>query len=152
MNGQNTDVYWVTSVYGEEDTLDKLENALKAEEENKVGLFYLNKGRWKKYIKENVNTKQKRNRYSRVSSRLLLPESTAQDDSFMRSINAEGSPVKGLTGDITKTEQFRKWFGKSVVANEGVPIVLHEVGRETGGADYNTLPKVVTRWKKYWQG
>lgn len=64
---------------------------------------------------------------------LQLPGNLPQDG-FAHSIRENGSKVKHKFENVTKTQQFKRWFGKSKVVNkDGTPKVMYHGSKKGGG-------------------
>ena len=97
------DSHIILTVYDKKDWLNSIvEPAIVEENKGRIGIFYLNK--------------EKASRYA-AFSQLKGRTST----SFLHKITDEGSPVKNKYKKQTETRQFKRWFGNSVITEDGKP-------------------------------
>lgn len=121
MNGDNVDANHLSSTYGKETAVQMLEKAIKKENADGVGVYYLDKSR---------------------ASNLLSAEGVQfpngiKQDGLIHSIFDAGSPVKRKYLEQTETRQFREWFGNSKAVDEnGKPLVVYHGTRAENGDFY----------------
>ena len=102
------DSHLVLTVYDAGNWVDTfLKPALEEEKKKRVGIFYFDKEKAKRYKAGSKNPG-------------VIPSG------IVHTIHDEGSPVKGEFKKQTETLQFKEWFGKSkVVDEEGKPLVVY---------------------------
>ena len=102
------DSHLVLTVYDSDNWMDTfLKPALEEEKKKRVGIFYFDKEKAKRYSAGSKNPGG-------------IPSGV------VHTIHDEGSPVKGEFKKQTETLQFKEWFGKSkVVDEEGKPLVVY---------------------------
>ena len=102
------DSHLVLTVYDSDNWVDTfLKPALEEEKKKRVGIFYFDKEKAKRYSAGSKNPGG-------------IPSGV------VHTIHDEGSPVKGNFKKQTETLQFKEWFGKSkVVDEEGKPLVVY---------------------------
>ena len=102
------DSHLVLTVYDSDNWVDTfLKPALEEEKKKRVGIFYFDKEKAKRYSAGSKNPGG-------------IPSGV------VHTIHDEGSPVKGEFKKQTETLQFKEWFGKSkVVDEEGKPLVVY---------------------------
>ncbi len=102
------DSHLVLTVYDSDNWVDTfLKPALEEEKKKKVGIFYFDKEKAKRYSAGSKNPGG-------------IPSGV------VHTIHDEWSPVKGEFKKQTETLQFKEWFGKSkVVDEEGKPLVVY---------------------------
>lgn len=99
----------ISSVYGKDNAVRLFENAVKKENANKAGVYYMDKNRASNLIGD---------------GRLQLP-AISEETGLIHSIFDAGSPVNRKYLEQTETRQFKRWFEKSKVVDEdGKPLVL----------------------------
>ena len=109
-NGITIDSNAITSILGKGNILNQLKDAINNTVNGQKELFYWNK-------KEALSLLQ--------TAGHRLPGNLPQDG-FVHSIREDGSKVKTKFKNVTETQQFRRWFGKSKVVNEdGTPKVVY---------------------------
>ena len=102
------DSHLVLTVYDSDNWVDTfLKPALEEEKKKRVGIFYFDKEKAKRYSAGSKNPGG-------------IPSGV------VHTIHDEGSPVKGEFKKQTETLQFKEWFGKSKVVDEaGKPLVVY---------------------------
>ena len=122
-NGIRIDVNSVSTVFGNDDAVELIKNAVSKEVKRKIGsgnepigVFYINK-KDTDHLLEGTNEQK-------VGGFLK--------DGVNHSITDPGSPVKEKNIKQTESQQFKRWFGKSKVRNhDGTPkIVYHGTDKE----------------------
>lgn len=109
-NNTSVDSNSLTTLFAKSNVLNQLNNAIFSTVQGKTELFFWNK-------KEAVSLLQRKG--------LQLPSALPQDG-FVHSIREKTSNVKVKFRDVTETQQFKRWFGKSKVVNEdGTPKVFY---------------------------
>ena len=122
-NGILIDSNAVVSMYGKNDVVAKqLGNAIKAEQNGSVALFYINKNKAAGLLQKTGPQ---------------LPGILFQNNGFIHSIREPGSKVKPKFENVTQSQQFKRWFGdwekkpktaSKVVNEDGTPrIVYHGI-------------------------
>ena len=111
LNGERFDVNFITTAQPRSNAVTKLlTDAIKKENTVHHGIFFIDRS-------------EARSLYARAG--VQFPGAALQDD-LMHSIFDAGSAVKGEYLEQTKTRQFRRWFGNSVVKNaDGSPKVMY---------------------------
>ncbi len=106
----------ITSLFAKTNVLIQLNNAINSSSNGAIELFYWNK-------KEAISLLQKAGH--QLSG--VLPQ-----DGFVHSIRDNGSNVKTKLKNVTESQQFKRWFGKSKVVNaDGTPKILyHQTANE----------------------
>ena len=60
-------------------------------------------------------------------------------DGSIHSIRENASPVKPKFENVTESQQFKRWFGKSKVINaDGTPMIVYRVSDNAGISVFNT--------------
>ncbi len=109
-NTKRIDSNSITSVFGKGNIAKQLADALNAEANGGIEMFYWNK-------KEALSLLQGKG--------LQLPSSLPQDG-FIHSIREKGANVNIKFKNNTQTQQFKRWFSKSKVRNaDGTPKVVY---------------------------
>lgn len=109
-NNISIDSNAVTSVFGKNNAITQLADAVTHTVNGSIELFYWNK-------KEALSLLQ--------TPGLQLPSHLPQDG-FIHSIRENGSKVKVKLENVTESQQFKRWFGKSkVVDANGKPKVVY---------------------------
>lgn len=109
-NNVRIDSNSLTTLFAKSNALSQLRDAISHTNQGKTELFY-----WDK--KEAINLLQRRG--------LQLPNRLPQTG-FVNSIRDISSNVKIKFNDVTETQQFKRWFGKSKAVNkDGTPRVLY---------------------------
>lgn len=136
-NGLYIDSNAITSVHSRGNAISNLlNNAIQTEQNGKIGVYYIEKNKASALLKR---------------SGLQLPGHLFQTDGFIHSIRDKGSPVNNKLKNATYSQQFKRWFGKSVVVNEdGTPKILYhqtekdftvfDLNRKGAGASDNETP------------
>ena len=124
VDGNRITAHVMTSAHGRKNAWTGLvADALEAEQNGKVGVFYLDKAKASK-----VFTKLAKANPTLASVGLMYAKEP-QADGVRHSITDPDSPVKGQAGlikDQATSRQFKKWFGKSKVVDEnGKPLVVY---------------------------
>ena len=124
VDGNRITAHVMTSAHGRKNAWTGLvADALEAEQNGKVGVFYLDKAKASK-----VFTKLAKANPTLASVGLMYAKEP-QADGVKHSITDPDSPVKGQAGlikDQTASRQFKAWFGKSKVVNRaGQPLVVY---------------------------
>ena len=104
----------VTSIYGRKNAVSNLlTKALNDHKSTEPHVFYLDKAKATALYQ---------------GSKVTVPKMPNTSDGFVSSIRDVNSPVKLKIKDVTETQQFKRWFGKSKVVNaDGSPkIVYHQ--------------------------
>ena len=71
-------------------------------------------------------------------------------DGFIHSIRENDSPVKQIIGDVTQSQQFKRWFGKSkAVKKDGSPRVLYHYTDEVF-VSFDVRKKRKQSWIETW--
>lgn len=109
-NNIRIDTNAITTIFGKSNALVQMKNAIETDSNNDNKLFYWNK-------KEAVSLLQR--------AGLQLSGGLPQDG-FIHSIRDKGSKVKWKFNNVTETQQFKRWFGKSKIVNaDGTPKVMY---------------------------
>ena len=124
VDGNRITAHVMTSAHGRKNAWTGLvADALEAEQNGTVGVFYLDKAKASK-----VFTKLAKANPTLASVGLMYAKEP-QADGVKHSITDPDSPVKGQAGlikDQTASRQFKAWFGKSKVVDEnGKPLVVY---------------------------
>ncbi len=120
-NGIIIDSNALTSVYGRNNSLKMLANAINDEANgNLFSVYYLNKNKATALLQ---------------GSRVTMPKMpTIRNDGFVHSITETNSPVKPKFENVTLTRQFKRWFGdwekspskaSKVVNEDGTPKIVY---------------------------
>ena len=130
----------LTSAHGRKNAWSGLvAEAIKAEENGGVGIFYIDKAKASKVF---TKLAQANPQLARAG---LKYAKTPQSNGMLHSVSDPGSPVKGQAGIIQKqseTRQFKNWFGDSkkdpagaskIVDENGEPLVVYR------GAEFDPL-------------
>lgn len=144
VDGSRITAHVMTSAHGRKNAWTGLvADALEAEQNGKVGVFYLDKAKASK-----VFTKLAKANPALASVGLMYAKEP-QADGVRHSITDPDSPVKGQAGlvkDQTASRQFKEWFGKSKVVNRaGQPQVVYH-----GNLRGQALCKLHF-WRMYWR-
>ena len=108
-NGIQIDSNAITSVYGKDYSIAKvLRDAIQEESNGKFRLYYLNEKKAAALLQ---------------GAKVLMPKMPAtRGGGFIHSLTEANSPVKLKIKDVTESQQFKRWFGKSKVVNDdGTP-------------------------------
>lgn len=109
-NNIRIDTNAITTIFGKSNALVQMKKAIETDSNNDNKLFYWNK-------KEALSLLQR--------AGLQLSGGLPQDG-FIHSIRDKGSKVKWKFNDVTETQQFKRWFGKSKIVNaDGTPKVMY---------------------------
>ena len=102
----------VTSIYGRKNAVSNLlTKALNDHKLSEPHVFYLDKAKAAALYQ---------------GSKVTMPKMPNTSDGFVSSIRDANSPVKPKIKDITESQQFKRWFGKSKVVNDdGTPRVVY---------------------------
>ena len=119
-NGILIDSNAVVSMYGKNDVVAKqLGNAIKAEQNGSVALFYINKNKAAGLLQKTGPQ---------------LPGILFPNNGFIHSIREPGSKVKPKFENVTQSQQFKRWFGdweknpktaSKVVNEDGTPRIVY---------------------------
>lgn len=119
-NNKRIDSNAVTSVYGKGNAIKQLQKALKDESAGKIEVFYWNK-------KEAITLLQR--------AGLQLPGGLPQDG-FVHSIREKGANINTKFENVTQSQQFKRWFGKSKIVNkDGTPLIMYH-GTSTKNGEF----------------
>lgn len=112
-NGVRIDSNAVTSVYSRKNAITSLlTDAINDEAAGKIGIYYWDKKKALALLSGGKVTMPN------------LPNTLS--DGSIHSILENGSPVKPKLKNITESQQFKRWFGKSKAVNaDGTPMVLY---------------------------
>lgn len=130
-NGVQIDANHLASAYGKKNAVNLLENALKKENADSVGVYYLDKNRASNLISD---------------PRVQFP-SISEKTGLIHSIFDAGGSVKQKSMEQTETRQFKRWFKDSKVVDEdGKPLVMyHGTHAENGDFHVFDYSKAVKR-------
>lgn len=130
-NGVQIDANHLASAYGKKNAVNLLENALKKENADSVGVYYLDKNRASNLISD---------------PRIQFP-SISEKTGLIHSIFDAGGSVKQKSMEQTETRQFKRWFKDSKVVDEdGKPLVMyHGTHAENGDFHVFDYSKAVKR-------
>ena len=118
VNGIQIDANHLASAYGKKNVVRLLENAIKKENADSVGVYYLDKNRASNLISD---------------PRVQFP-SVSEKTGLIHSIFDAGSPVKRKYLEQTETRQFKRWFKDSKVVDEnGAPLTMYHGTRAENG-------------------
>ena len=118
VNGIQIDANHLASAYGKKNAVRLLENAIKKENADSVGVYYLDKNRASNLISD---------------PRVQFP-SVSEKTGLIHSIFDAGSPVKRKYLEQTETRQFKRWFKDSKVVDEnGAPLTMYHGTRAENG-------------------
>ena len=120
-NGIVIDSNAITSIYGKNNSISRvLSDAIAQENDGQFRLFYLNENKAAALLQE---------------ARVPMPKNpVTHNGGFIHSITDSNSPVKQKIGNVTKSQQFKRWFGdwqndpanaSKVVNEDGTPKVLY---------------------------
>lgn len=119
-NGVQIDANHLASAYGKKNAVNLLENALKKENADSVGVYYLDKNRASNLISD---------------PRVQFP-SISEKTGLIHSIFDAGGSVKQKSMEQTETRQFKRWFkGSKVVDEDGKPLIVYH----GSDADFNAF-------------
>ena len=113
LNGIEIDSNAITSVYAKSNAITKLlNNALNEELNGNIGIYYWDKKRAVALLS---------------GKKVPMPNTlNALSDGSIHSIRENASPVKPKFENVTESQQFKRWFGKSKVVNaDGTPKILY---------------------------
>lgn len=118
VNGIQIDANHLASAYGKKNAVRLLENAIKKENADSVGVYYLDKNRASNLISD---------------PRVQFP-SVSEKTGLIHSIFDAGSLVKRKYLERTETRQFKRWFKDSKVVDEnGAPLTMYHGTRAENG-------------------
>ncbi len=120
-NGIVIDSNAITSIYGKNNSISRvLSDAITQENDGQFRLFYLNENKAAALLQE---------------ARVPMPKNpVTHDGGFIHSITDSNSPVKQKIGNVTESQQFKRWFGdwqndpakaSKVVNDDGTPKVVY---------------------------
>ena len=120
-NGIVIDSNAITSIYGKNNSISRvLSDAITQENDGQFRLFYLNENKAAALLQE---------------ARVPMPKNpVTHNGGFIHSITDSNSPVKQKIGNVTESQQFKRWFGdwqndpanaSKVVNEDGTPKVLY---------------------------
>ena len=120
-NGIVIDSNAITSIYGKNNSISRvLSDAIAQENDGQFRLFYLNENKAAALLQE---------------ARVPMPKNpVTHNGGFIHSITDSNSPVKQKIGNVTKSQQFKRWFGdwqndpanaSKVVNEDGTPKVMY---------------------------
>lgn len=120
LNGQKVDSNAIVSAYTKKNAISKLLNdAINSETSGDISIYYIDK-----------------NKAMQLSSAIgvQFPGGFKNIDGYVHSIRDSGSPVNMKIENVTKTQQFKRWFGNwethpetssKVVNTDGTPKVVY---------------------------
>lgn len=127
INAKEIDSNRVQTVHGNQDTLQRLINALNEDSEDNIAVFYINKEKATDFLWPTGN---------------LISSSAQTLDGFIHSVTDKGSHVKMRISSVTESQQFMRWFGNwkkrpneasKIVNADGTPkIMCHGTKAENG--------------------
>ena len=125
INSEEIDSNRVQTVHGNEDTVQRLINALNEDSDDNIAVFYINKEKASEFLRPTGNP---------------ISSSAQKLDGFIHSVTDKGSNVKMRISSVTESQQFMRWFGNwkkfpknasKVVNKDGTPrIVYHYTNSE----------------------
>lgn len=119
LNGENIDSNAITTLHTRQNAANMLNKALAKESNGDVSVYYLDKNKATRFLR---------------SSGVQFPGVMSITDGYVHSIRDSGSPVNIKIENVTKTQQFKRWFGdwenhpkaaSKVVNADGTPKVVY---------------------------
>ena len=119
LNGENIDSNAITTLHTRQNAANMLNKALAKESNGDVSVYYLDKNKATRFLR---------------SSGVQFPGVMSITDGYVHSIRDSGSPVNIKIENVTKTQQFKRWFGdwenhpkaaSKVVNTDGTPKVVY---------------------------
>ena len=119
LNGENIDSNAITTLHTSQNAANMLNKALAKESNGDVSVYYLDKNKATRFL---------------ISSGIQFPGVMSITDGYVHSIRDSGSPVNMKIENLTKTQQFKRWFGdwenhpkaaSKVVNADGSPKVVY---------------------------
>lgn len=119
LNGENIDSNAITTLHTRQNAANMLNKALAKESNGDVSVYYLDKNKAIQCLR---------------SSGVQFPRVMSLVDGYVHSIRDSGSPVNIKIENVTKTQQFKRWFGNwethpktssKVVNADGTPKVVY---------------------------
>lgn len=119
LNGENIDSNAITTLHTRKNAANMLNKALAKESNGDVSVYYLDKNKAIQCLR---------------SSGVQFPRVMSLVDGYVHSIRDSGSPVNIKIENVTKTQQFKRWFGNwethpetssKVVNADGTPKVVY---------------------------
>ncbi len=119
LNGENIDSNAITTLHTRQNAANMLNKALAKESNGDVSVYYLDKNKAIQCLR---------------SSGVQFPRVMSLVDGYVHSIRDSGSPVNIKIENVTKTQQFKRWFGNwethpetssKVVNTDGSPKVVY---------------------------
>lgn len=119
LNGENIDSNAITTLHTRQNAANMLNKALAKESNGDVSVYYLDKNKAIQCLR---------------SSGVQFPRVMSLVDGYVHSIRDSGSPVNIKIENVTKTQQFKRWFGNwethpetssKVVNTDGTPKVVY---------------------------
>lgn len=119
LNGENIDSNAITTLHTRQNAANMLNKALAKESNGDVSVYYLDKNKATRFLR---------------SSGVQFPGVMSITDGYVHSIRDSGSPVNTKLENVTKTQQFKRWFGdwenhpkaaSKVVNADGTPKVVY---------------------------
>lgn len=119
LNGENIDSNAITTLHTRKNAANMLNKALAKESNGDVSVYYLDKNKAIQCLR---------------SSGVQFPRVMSLVDGYVHSIRDSGSPVNIKIENVTKTQQFKRWFGdwenhpkvaSKVVNADGTPKVVY---------------------------
>lgn len=119
LNGENIDSNAITTLHTRQNAANMLNKALAKESNGDVSVYYLDKNKATRFLR---------------SSGVQFPGVMSITDGYVHSIRDSGSPVNMKIENVTKTQQFKRWFGdwenhpkaaSKVVNADGSPKVVY---------------------------
>lgn len=119
LNGENIDSNAITTLHTRQNAANMLNKALAKESNGDVSVYYLDKNKAIQCLR---------------SSGVQFPRVMSLVDGYVHSIRDSGSPVNMKIENVTKTQQFKRWFGNwethpetssKVVNTDGTPKVVY---------------------------
>ena len=127
INGVEIDSNRVQTIHGNEDTVQRLINALNEDSESNIAVFYINKEKAAEFLRPAGNP---------------ISSAAQKLDGFIHKVTDKGSHVKMRISSVTESQQFIRWFGNwkknpekasKVVNADGTPKVMyHGTSTENG--------------------
>ena len=128
LNGVEIDANAAASAYGKKNAVaGLLKNALAAEAQGEVGVYYINKNKAKS---------------PSLAAGVQFPGGVHGLDGFIHSIHEQKADVNTSLPDVTGSKQFKRWFGdwqkspmsaSKIVDAEGKPLVMYHGTRAENG-------------------
>lgn len=119
LNGERVDSNAITTIHTRNNAINQLTDAINNDSSNNVRVFY-------------IDNKKATNLYN--ASGVQFPGGKTALDGYVHSIRDSGSPVNTKLENVTKTQQFKRWFGNwdthpedasKVVNADGSPKVVY---------------------------